>query len=924
MGWRSRYLEHNRQAGMQDIRADGTMRDAWERETPRDSFPADDVTARGKDAPDNPEVGARLTNLSLRHVGERPEWFSFAPLALPTRIRQCREVFWHIQDAVAANRKRMIALVAPKGMGKTAFLAELYGMLERDRNGTLTLAPGRTAQRPFEAIRSILEQRFYISGEASAGHIREYVTGAVRALLGDEAGGVSEGLLAFWKIRGGGQDTSLADVDRIRRIAGPALRTLIDADMRRNPMVVILDDVEHLDRESVEMLASLFLGLGEARLGVIVTATSTDAVPGVLRGCADVDYVALAALSDRDLGTLVDSLLRKMSEKREKMIVPSDLCELIARRAYGSPARAIELTRRHFAPERMVLWNEAMEALRHESVPCEISQNLVRRFKDCSEAERLVLRFASQLNVPFTSATIEGILATWEGRAAFAGLDCAGILRGLRRKLFFENAGTPFGKNAPAYEFRHECERVLISGTVGQDMRRHVYRAAARWYSLNNPDGMFDEAIGDLWHSYGFLHESCRFYWHAVTTFGNVRFMQKCALLHKLLRDIPEENVSDVVWVSIEAARAAFRIGQVDEAFRLCHRACHLADGMSAFSQAAIGCVQIAAMLVELGSVRHVDRYVARAGVLLNRGANPSVRCGLYIVLARRALFMARPAQAARWIERASAVLPDGDWELAMALRLTTTEADAQGGRVGNALDCVRRLIDEAKEKRDAVWCARLYRTLGRIHADSDNILSALEAWNKALGFVQETHDEILHAKLLADISDGAIRREARKTARAAAEQCLGMAQQTHQKALIARCLSNLAYLQYADGAYDRALRTARKAHKSACSLRCPAIWAGTLATIAGILAEYDENGAQRAGRIYRRIVDVYEEHGLVMAEVRHLLFYASFLGRNGMDMPAVNAYRLAESICRRLGLDRFVERITACLDRISQQNDRK
>lgn len=907
--------------------------------------------------PDNPEVGERLTNLSCRHACTRPEWFSFDPLRLEGRTRQCRQIFWHILEAHRENRNRKIALLAPNGMGKTAFLAELYDMLEHARESVMTLSPCQPEKKSFQALRHLLEQRFYVSSDASYECMSNYVSGAVRSLMeGHEAEKVIRGVMQLWesrrpalpslpnaksvhasqpKIREMDAKEPSDEEDTMRFVASSgaqstistdalleALVHLFKADMARNAFVIVFDDVDRFDAASLEILGKLEERLETGRLTILMTARTLEDIPDSLRD--RVEPIELQALSDHDLGTLTQYLLRKLSEKREKLIVPRDMCHLIAQRAYGSPKRAIELTLHHFAPEHMVQWNEAIETLRREPVPQELAHRLLRRFRETEDAERLILQFASHLNAPFTSSTIECILSTWNGYAMSDGMSCAKILKKLRNQGFFEHADESFGDNAPTYVFKHECERMLIVASVNAEMQHHVYRAAAQWYSLNNADGAYDEVIGDLWRNEGHCQVACRYYESAAyRDLEHAQFSRAWGRFRKLLGLLQEEDIASRVRIALDSAHVAFSLGQVDEAFRLCRQASHHASQICAWTQAARACIQLANMLVDIGCLRHVRRYTARANFLLNREGDPVLKTHLYLVLARHAALMAKNDMARRFLDKAQNCCPKSCLREQGLLEWNRAELESEFGNPAAALDVLKSLLE--KEANDEAMCAKFYHAIGKIYAGMGNISLALENWNIALGRVQEMHDEILHAKLLADISDGALQLDARKTARSTTEQCLGMAQQTHQKNLISRCLANTAYLQFESGQVTKAMRTARKAHKGATALNDVRIWSKTLALLTRIQLHPDcaQIDIEHAIGIYQKIDNIYARRGMALFELQHLMRFIGLLRDQKRGLAAMNACRLAKSIAQKLELDRMVERIAEIFDRLSLKNER-
>ena len=245
----------------------------------------------------------------------------------------------------------------------------------------------------------------------------------------------------------------------------------------------------------------------------------------------------------------------------------------------------------------------------------------------------------------------------------------------------------------------------------------------------------------------------------------------------------------------------------------------------------------------------------------------------------------------------------------------------------GNPLIAIvefEKLIADCEASGDIRMRAIGYHMLGKAYERSENLSSALESWNRALGLAQEMNDVVLHAAILADIADGALSLEAMRTARVAIEECLGAAQQTRQRDLIARCLANTAYLQYVEGQHDKAMRTLRKAHKSACSLRIMNIWTRTLSLIAWFYRQVD-SGLYRpneANAIYRHLVSIYERYHQPLGAGRIVPEYARFLFSIHQNMVALSQCRKLRSVYQEFGIAQGIEKIDALIDSMNEASD--
>ena len=887
---------------------------------------------------ENPEVSRRLTNLSQRHAGQRPAWIDAEPLSLSSHVRQCRRMLWQILTDHRQSRKRIIALTADPGMGKTSFLAQLYTMLERAPDPVMTLAPIVVHHTPFEMMRILLEQRFYISGTATLESIGPYVESAVSSMLsGDQSKLVFDSVMGLWRRRAVVQkdarksppplQTQVVRVpgmpveedavqpaldketaDEIESLA-KSLTALLEADLAHNSLVVMLDDVTRYDRASLHLLAMVYNRLPDLPLTVLMTMSAREMVPPMFRG-AQVDYVALQCLSDDELVMLTQNVFRDLSKSREKVIVPDDICRMIAQRSLGSPHHAIQLALRHF--DSLPRHSEVMARLRRTPVRKTINSHIVDRFRACLDRERQVLRFASLLNAPFTVSTIECIASSYHEPDAVQASECRALLRHLRDKGFICKAQEQYGANTVSYVFSLEVERQIIAESATDALRDHVCGVAAQWYALNNVNRRFDEVIGDLWSRAGAHVEACHYYVRAAyQAYRRSELPKARVLFRKLLANLPDDNLSRRIQYSLDDADIVFRLGCVDEAFLQCRRTSHYAMQLASYAQSARAYIQMASMLLEIGSMRHIRRYLSHAQELLNRESDPQTLCALHVAEARFAMINRDNCCAACHIAQARAcmdkfVIPRHDRDM---LEFCAAQLEARKDNPVHALEKLVQIADAAAAAGDIHVECRCLRAAGQIRLSLGNITDALEAWNRALGLAQEMNDVILHATLLADIADGAIALDAHRTARSASEQCMNLAQQTRQKALIARCLIHNARLNASAGMPDRALRCLYKAHKTARSLRNWTVAHHVLVQLAAFLGkDGGPSCAEKAGRIYKHLVKQNSASSLAMCEI--LPLYIAFLDAVQNTGAARHFQRNLQDILYGLGFEKACDKV--------------
>lgn len=930
---------------------------------------------------------ARLTNLSLRHTGQRPAWFDLEPLTLQGRTRECRRLKWLILTALQAHQKSLFVVTAPLGMGKTSLLAELHESIDNASQDILVLAPGTAVHdKPFSAIRNILEQRFYMTGSATFSQLQAQVEGAIRSIISDPALAIKciESLLPLWKdpvkddksehehralesidldivvsftdleaVPSSNSppplatkiapypvdpnfvdsveddeivaektldiDLNLSDIEgEIAPFIGP-LSCLLSNDLKRNKLLVVLDDAPLYDAHSLALLARIYADIKSSQLVYLLTQESAEDLPQEF-AAFEPHFFELYSMSDADLEQLTHHVLERLSLSREKHIIPTELCRLIAQSAFGSPASAIAITLKYFLPDRMIHWNKGIEALRREPIPASLKRTLDARLEQCSAEELYTLSYACLLNAPFTAHTIEAIFSALPDYQPTTKTNQ--ILKQLEYGGYIVSATPGSDGRAASFVFKHNYERILLSARGSEEMRSQVYAIAAQWYSLNNPDGSLDETIGDLWRDHNAPLEACYYYERAAyRCLSHSQLSKAWPLLNKFFSCLPAQGTSRNIWVSIDAAGVAFKLGQIDDAFGLNRRAYLLANKMSAYAMAGAACSQMADMLFELGSHKNAKRYLARARSLLNLESKPSMVLKLKLIEARSAYLRAHYVKAGKKLKEAVAYsktfeAPVGD---CLMLEKLQADIDAQCGHPTQALQNLLSLIERSKDAPLLSIQAEAYRSLGNLHYQSQNQAAALEAWNTALGMAQEMNDMVLHASLLCDIAAGAISLKAMRTARSATEQSLSMAQQIHHKTLIGRCLCNNALLHFAQGQYDKSLRALRKAHRFSLKLRSISMIAQSLRIMAISCAQetHPLYNPQKAEILYTELFVIYERHGLKLQTASLLSHYSRFLVQTKQNIAAINALRRAREVYAHFGLKKACDTMQNNIERL-------
>ena len=179
--------------------------------------------------------------------------------ALAGRDREI-EVLREAWGTAAAGQPRLVTIVGEAGIGKTA-LAEFFAAEAAADGGTVL----RT--RCYETERSLFLQPIV---EAIAPVVASASAGALRQMLGEHAAAAA-GLLPEVAAILGPPPTGRGSMEMERRRAFEAVRAFLRGLAERNPVLVLVDDLQYAGQSTVELLH--FLGRQPPGARLLVMAT---------------------------------------------------------------------------------------------------------------------------------------------------------------------------------------------------------------------------------------------------------------------------------------------------------------------------------------------------------------------------------------------------------------------------------------------------------------------------------------------------------------------------------------------------------------------------------------------------------------------------------------------------------------------------
>lgn len=378
-----------------------------------------------------------------------------------------------------ADRKQgCLALVTGEaGIGKTRLTAELKAYVNQT---SLKVLEGQslTYRRSvsYWIFLGVLRDLFDISIETPGHLAHQQVASITRKLVGDQAEEILpyiEHLLGLEPVHSSGlQRLTHLDASQLRQQIFIAVRDLLVAKARNNPLILILDDLHWADEASLDLLA--FLVEAVRREPLMVYAITRPFQNGPLEEIADQarkwppDWfveIPLKSLSPEQSDRLLNELLAIPD-------LPKDLRLQILQRASGIPFYLEEILRM-LIDEQVIQQVEGnwrlVPGVRIGSlgVPDNLQELILARFDRLNSSQRKILQSASVIGREFSLPLLEEILPA--GEAA----ELRPRLSQLVEKAFLL---PPAESQESDYLFRHVLTSDAVYSTLLRKDRNELHR----------------------------------------------------------------------------------------------------------------------------------------------------------------------------------------------------------------------------------------------------------------------------------------------------------------------------------------------------------------------------------------------------------------------------------------------------------------
>jgi tetratricopeptide (TPR) repeat protein len=645
-----------------------------------------------------------------------------------------------VARAIDFQAPQLITLVGNQGTGKTRLIKELiteivaskdrpcrvfHGIAERDPTGK----PVRLA-----AITSLLRDRFELTPDPDeASRLRLHYE--IKSVAVDQTAEMMHFLGALVGIESAPTPFLRAVTENPKHhdeIARTALRRFIELDATQSPLVLVLEDMQWADPDTLAQVSDLATSLGGSPV-VLLTAARPEMLvhtAGWGEGAVDHERIDLRNLETEDAEQMFRNLLSRVTT------LPEDIVQMAVEQTGGNPAFLEQLVRLFLDNGAITVvggsWHLDPDRASETELPISVEEAIEARIAALESDERDVLEKAAVFgNVFWISAVISmsrlerlppkhqpaPLEIEW-GNGEDVRRRVSDLISGLADRdylLLLDADDSSIGGEAEVV-FKHNLERELIAKSTEVARLQRYYLSAAQWLEAKTVQRSDEqlEFLANLYERGGDARRSARCYLQ-----GGDRARSRYA---------PEE------------ARALYEkglamIGDRDAPARM--DALHnLGDVLEAAGRTD----EASTCFVEMLSLAWRYDNLAKAGAAYSRLARGQRRLGKYDI-------------AMEHLRRANDLFTRSRDDRGIASTL-----DDMGrvhwlrGAYGQALDFHRQALTIRRALGDRRSIALSLANIGRVHHDTGNFKAAINQFREALDLRRDIGDLVGVVQSLCDL----------------------------------------------------------------------------------------------------------------------------------------------------------------------------
>lgn len=745
-----------------------------------------------------PIVTFEVLGLAVREP-ERPETPLFGREHDLEHLLGCWEAF---RSGVAAQG---IGVIGESGVGKTRLLHEFVQRLNGEAQQFWTENAPHASRSAYAMWRSVL------AAVAGRPHADGQLADSIESLLA--FAGISSSDAVALLAMAGAEDAvnRLAHVDplSIRRMILSDLRNLLARLSAKQPLLLVLDDLQWADATSLEILNAILAR--EVPPGLfVVAAWRPDFDPAAMLGLPEggapsgLRSIERIDLSDLDV-TAAKCLLDYLAAARH---LPADVHEALAQRIAGNPCELIELI--DAVCELLKAANTRSETRKiieqlDELLPKSVGDMLQRRIYALEPGRKIVLQCCAVLGTRFRYSLLEVFPEIRDGLLA--------DLYALKNLGFLQE---DLVDGELEFRFRHHAVREAVCHAMLDRQRRGLHRAfAERIEMLHGEDPAWMDLLA--WHfSQSDEHERAVHYLKASGERARKLAATREAIdafrlaIDTLGRcDATRSNRFTRVLVHRGLGNMLSLKGEQSLAIEQQSQALELARKMQLDQHAALALVDTGRFRSQGGDYAAAERDLKAGLRVLRKEGNAIYIAGGLTALGECMLNQGRLAVARRLFRRVTRTprivrlkpetLADAHNNLALiALR---------EGKLGEAEEEFRRAVALYRKINNRFGTAATTMNLGIVLENTGKYKQAERAYRDSLQLAERIYFQVIQTAAHANLANLALARNDGMTALSHSSRSLELANASGDPRSAAIALENIALSQLVLGDFEESRR---------------------------------------------------------------------------------------------------------------------
>jgi len=716
---------------------------------------------------------------SLVRIDTEPEPVRPIRSALVGRQDQLATLDDIVSRAIDFQAPQLVTVVGNQGTGKTRLINELisrlaanperarlrvfHGMAERDSTGKAV---------PLAPLISLLRDRFELTPDPDEvtklrfSHEIKTVMGTDQVaemlhLLGAYVGlefPASPFLVAI------SENTKLRD-----EVSRSALRRFFELDAAHDPLVLVLDDMQWADRDTLAMVSELAVGLGGSPV-VLLTAARPDMLVHAGNwgeGGIDHERIDIRNLEPEDAEEMFRNLLSRCAQ------VPEDTVQTAVEMTGGNPAFLEQLVRLYLdngtIDARGTIWVLDPDKAAETELPISIEEAIEARIAALENDERELLEKAAVFgNVFWISAVIamtrlDGAppspspgpleLEWGQGEEVRRRIgDLISILADQDYLLPLEADDSSIPGESEVV-FKHNLERDLVLRSTEQRRLARYYLAAAQWLEAKTVQRSDEqlEFLANLYEKAGDHRRSSRCYLQGGDR-ARARYAPDEArvLYAKGLEMIGDRDAPTRIDALHNLGDVLEQTGRTDEAMGYFIEMLHLSWRYDNLAKAGAAYSRLARGHRRLGKYDAAMEHLRRAHELFSRSRDDRGIASTLDDMGRVNWLRGGFGQALDFHRQALTIRRALGDRRSIALSLANIgRVHHDTGNFKAAINQFREALDLRRDIGDLVGVVQSLCDLGGVHSEDGNHEAALELLDEARKMAVEIGDKLILADVL-------------------------------------------------------------------------------------------------------------------------------------------------------------------------------